>query len=310
MAIAPYYPGPNDIIIGGPNGRNYNCQVRDISGRPITWTVWGTIMLTHGYDSGNGWTYTVRYGWYPTQVLWMYFNPSYFTLSLNINGIPCEYMAGNNYADLTMGSANIYWMFTNTTSVTLPYNHQISGDVRVVANPDNGFYDFNYSGRFSNSGGGPGVTPPSPKPSPPSGLYFNSPSSITSTSAYVDMGYTADSSQDSYYHMGFYDVNGGYYRANPARSGRDGNLTYYRTTVSGLSPESTYVWNCKSLHDNEVVGSTVNRTFTTLSQDKIYVNLNGTWRLGYAYVNTGGTWRRGKQAYVKAGTTWVRARDL
>lgn len=75
-------------------------------------------------------------------------------------------------------------------------------------------------------------------------------------------------------------------------------------TVSGLEPETDYLF-CSSAKNNVGYGfSTVTTITTPTDQARAYVKKDGTWVKGKLYIKKDGIWVKSKKVYIKETNSW------
>lgn len=75
--------------------------------------------------------------------------------------------------------------------------------------------------------------------------------------------------------------------------------------VSGLSEETTYLFNMSAANAAGTNYSTTVEVTTPADQAKIRIKDNGTWKKGKAYYKSNGEWVKAKKIYIKVNGEWV-----
>lgn len=304
VGVHVYKPSTNDIVIVSSNWYT----IGDYGG-----TYRGCIALRNRRSDSNGWKYDVYYGWKLLKgSTYFAMNVAYFTLSATIAGKSVSYTATNNVPGKTSTLKGTYVLLNRPIqNVVFPFGATVSGSANFVghklANPSH----WKWGGAFSSSAVvyGSKTIPASPTPAVPTTYGFNTPTSIGATNATLTSYFDGNASQRSYYHMSMYNVTDGKYVNDPASGTTSGSRVTYNKNVTGLTAEKSYTMRMR-LHNGShtAVGTAINRTFKTLSYDKCYRKVNGTWTRGFAYLKRNGTWARGKQLYLKRNGTWTRSK--
>lgn len=310
MAISVYTLKSGDIVLG-----KWKVALDDVVAGNAG--AYGTAILSPSSDAGNGYKYTLRWGYYSYATTAYIWATSAAYAKATICGKSVSKTVNFSYNTFS-NVKNKYLMFSETATITLPYSTKITGNVQLSAtnmyNPENWSYGGTWSKAtisISNK------TPSAPIPSAPS-IHQNNPTNITATSAYLYAYFDGTSDQRSYYEIGLknmtdYQPNPQGFILKPAYSGTSGNREYVGYTWSGINPETNYTVAAGIYATSG--GSNkgyVNKSFTTLSRRKCYIKYNGTWHVGKLYIKGNGTWQSNSSAtaYIKQGSTWTKAKQL
>ena len=313
MSLSIYTLKSGDIVLG-----KWKVALDDVI--PNNAGAYGAAILSPSGDTGSGYRYTVRWGYYS------YVTPMYVwaTCSASAKATICGKSVSKtvNFSYNTFTNVqNKYLMFSETASIVLPYSTKITGNVQLSAtnmyNPDNWSYGGSWSKATISVQSGSSTTPSAPIPTAPS-IHQNNPSNITATSAYLYAYFDGNSDQRSYYEIGLKNMTNNQpkpqdFILKPAYSGTSGNREYVGYTWSDIYPETTYTVAAGIYATSG--GSNkgyVNKSFTTLSKRKCYIKYGGTWHLGKLYIKGNNTWQSNSSAtaYIKQGSTWTKAKQL
>lgn len=263
---------------------------------------------------GTGWKYNVKIGW-EGQFAAIYNGNINFSITLG--GKTANYTQRNINTGSPSDISYKTW-YTPTFSITVPYGKALSG--RMSGNIPTTLWwtcyttgityptpALNFGGNVSTSGN-PTVPQPS-KPAEPSKLVVSNPSNITTTSAYITANLYGNDNTLNYYHMRVKNKATGQYLYNPFYTAKYSGYENGSATLQNLKPETTYTLifevydkNGKKLNKS---GFTVEKTFTTKTDQAYIYKKDSAWQRGKAWIKVNGAWVKGKRVYHKVNGQWV-----